>query len=676
MLRKRRLKNSTSELEQLKGLLLGKELEQLKELETKLEALHFESYNKKTIVEKVTPLFDEILLKRLESDGDETIKIFSKYIARIMHQASQDAPEELSEVLQETISEAISKEIANNKESVIDALYPVMGGMISKYVTQSIKEMMENINEKIESGLSFDKYKRKLKSKITGVSEAEMLLEESSDAIISSLFVIHKESGLLITEAHLKDQEIDDPHMVASMASAIKDFVNDWVQSHEEQSEVQILSYGNATLYIESAGSVYVVAFLDTEPDYEQRLEINAFFASIVKKYADFFQKFDGDDTAEEIQTLSQRMHDHLNRQEMLFKDKKEKSAKNPIKYILYFLGLTLTAYIIYLLNGWYFEYSLERKINEQTGQEVGISRKNGRIVLQGHVDSTKTLYEIEKIITKENREPIHNNLLIPMKQIDKMIKAQKIKSIVADELNEKILSLQKDLNKSQSHFSRVTTSINDEFKNSINVLNKEVSFLQEELNSSKSHFNAVLKNRTEKIEILKKEKNAIQKVIEVKQKIVSKLDKTFVNEIFYNREDSTLDFKNINLFSAGKVIYNETSMAPLQKSFEKYITILGDHKEYIESITVEGHTDSSGVNADNVELSQKRALFVMNYLLALDIVKQYRMQSLMHAEGKGSKEVINVNGIEDKEASRRIKIKFKLKESRMLENIEKIVND
>ena len=71
----RRQKNSISELEQLKKLLLEPELEQLKKLEAKLKTLDFQSQDQETIIERVTPLFDEILLERLRNKDAQTIKI-------------------------------------------------------------------------------------------------------------------------------------------------------------------------------------------------------------------------------------------------------------------------------------------------------------------------------------------------------------------------------------------------------------------------------------------------------------------------------------------------------------------------------------------------------------------------------------------------------------------------
>jgi len=380
------------------------------------------------------------------------------------------------------VTPAISKGIADNKETMIDALYPIMGGMISKYVTQAIKEMMETINKKIENGLSVENYKRKVKAKLSGVSETEILLEESSSSVISSLFVIHKESSLLIAEAHLEDKEIDDAHMVASMASAIKDFINDWIKNNESYNEVQILSYGNATLYIESAGSVYIVAFLDAEPDYEQRSEINTFFAKIVKEYATFFQKFNGDDSADEIVTLSMEMEDYLYAHQPA--SKKEK--KNPAKYILFFIAFLLLGYGMYVFNAWYIKNGLENTVYAQTGEHISISRENDYFVLNGQVSSTDTVYEIEKIMKRHSKKMIKNHLLVPMTYIDKRLKdEQNLGTSSVNSLEKKLLFLERN------------------FEKSVNGLQEKILILTEELKASKKHLRQVVE-RESKIEQFK----------------------------------------------------------------------------------------------------------------------------------------------------------------------------
>ncbi|HHD72584.1 MAG TPA: hypothetical protein ENL02_01505, partial [Epsilonproteobacteria bacterium] len=195
------LKNSSSDLDRLKELLLGDELEALAQIESKLKTLTILSDNPEEIKAKVLPFFDEMLLERLQDKGGAAISLLSDYLARIIAEASHRNNEALSQSLQGILSTAVSREIASNKDAMIDTLYPIMGGMVSKYVSTAIKELIENINRKIDDGLSMERYKRKIKSRVTGVSETELLLQEISEAHILSLFVIQKESGLLISEA-------------------------------------------------------------------------------------------------------------------------------------------------------------------------------------------------------------------------------------------------------------------------------------------------------------------------------------------------------------------------------------------------------------------------------------------------------------------------------------------
>jgi len=600
--------DNQNELVELKELLFTDQLDQIKALESKIETLDFEASDDATIMKRVAP--------------------------------------------------AISKGIAANKDTMIDALYPIMGGMISKYVTQAIKEIMETINKKIENGLSFENYKRKVRAKLSGVSETEILLEESSTSVISSLFVIHKESSLLIAEAHLKDKEIDDAHMVASMASAIKDFINDWIKNNESRKEVQILSYGDATLYIESAGSVYIIAFLDTEPDYEQRSQINAFFAKIVKKYAMFFQKFDGDDSADEITTLSMKMENYLYAHQSTTKEEK----KNPAKYILIFIAFLLFGYAAYVFNAWYIRNSLENTVYSQTGEHISISSKNDSLVLNGQVSSTDVVYEIEKIMKRHSQEMIKNNLLVPMIYIDKRINAKhNLDDSSVNILEKKLLFLEKNFDKS------------------VNGLEEKILTLSKELKKfedSKEHLNKLLKSRTDEISILQNEKAQLKKIAQIKNEIFTRLDNAFSEDKFYNKQDHSLDFRKMSLFTVGNTEYKKEMINTVSEVFTKYMSILVEYKEYIKNIIIEGHADSSGIDKNNIVLSKKRAVAVKYYLENLSIIKQYHMQSSIKIEAYGNSRTIHVDGLEDRDASRRIKVKFELKESRVLDNLRRIIND
>jgi len=630
--------------------LLSSELKQLKVLETKYEALKEASYSEETVIFKVTELFNEILTKRFEKEGEATVAIFSKYITKIIAKAYKDSPQALSEVLKDTIAQSIAKEIENNKDSMIDSLYPIMGGMISKYVSQAIKEMMQNINAKIEDGLSMDKYKRKLKSKMTGVSESELLVQESNLASISSLMLIQKESGLLIAEAQISKNEVYDPHMVASMASAIRDFINDWIQQNSSHDEVQILTYGEATLYIESAGSVYMIAFLNKEPEPELRGKINYFFASLVKEYSPFFRSFEGDDSDVELEALSKKMSIYLENQIPIGIEKTKPKKQNYSKYFFLSVILIYIIYLAYLGTISYKEYLLEEKIFTQTKEKIEISYEKDNIYLSGYLKNIDNNIEIEKLIRQEGNENIINHLHLPLSILLKT-EAKKRKELFR-KLNKDFLFVENTLKE------KVLKS-----KQELNNLALKLQNTEYTLKSMKEKFSIELNKFRQKRE-------KIAKIIN------QKLNKVFKSSPYYIPSENALDFAKVNIFNVGESKYNKKTIKILREEFSKYIRVLTPYKEYISKIIIEGHSDSRGIYKKNLQLSTQRALNVKANFLTLQVVKDYNMQSLLDIESFAIKEVSKDKTNLYKEASRKIKIKFDLKESKILNTLGKIIND
>lgn len=552
------------------------------------------------------------MLSSLQDKDQKTISILSQYFAQTLKQASNHDSKALTSSLQAILSSTISKEIENNQDKMVDALYPILGGMVSKYVTQAIKKLMEGINTQIEQGLSLKYYKRKAKALFTGVSEAQLMLEEASDAHILAMYVLQKDSALLIAQAQLEESTIGDPHMVASMASAIKDFINDWVSSSEESKEVQIMSYGNITLYIESAGSVYLIAFLDAEPDYEIREEINSFFASLVRRYSTFFQAFDGDDSAQEVEDISTEMSVYLNNQASLDTINIQQASSR--KYGLWLIGIAIVTYM-----GWSgykkFElYQIEQQILEQTGYAVKLKNKKDQIYLLGEVKTFEDDKKIRDIIEKSTNIEINNQLRMKLPDIYRIIHHQ------SDTIQNRITKLEAQMQRSQEKVIQ------------------------------KLHF---------------------------KEFIIAKIDKLFEKQQgVVVRKDGSLDFSDLKLFNTGTVILNEQDKNTIKKVFKEYVgLLLGDEeiRPFIKQIILEGHTDSIGRAVTNKKLSLSRAQMVKEYILSLNLPKEYNLEHLLLTQGAGSQELIFTNGIENKEASRRIKIKFVLNKQLLLQNIGKI---
>jgi len=94
------------------------------------------------------------------------------------------------------------------------------------------------------------------------------------------------------------------------------------------------------------------------------------------------------------------------------------------------------------------------------------------------------------------------------------------------------------------------------------------------------------------------------------------------------------------------------------------------EFQDEIHSIVIEGHTDSSGTDKRNLPLSQQRSMTVvqesLDILSAEDSTTSLRLRPcflhLLSASGRGSSELFLVEGKEDRDRSRRVVFKIRVR--------------
>jgi chemotaxis protein MotB len=83
-----------------------------------------------------------------------------------------------------------------------------------------------------------------------------------------------------------------------------------------------------------------------------------------------------------------------------------------------------------------------------------------------------------------------------------------------------------------------------------------------------------------------------------------------------------------------------------------------------VRSVVVEGHTDETGTDAWNVQLSQNRATQVAEQTLQLlsHDSKNYRcFLSMMSASGRGDNDLVRIGGQIDEDKSRRVEFHLRV---------------
>lgn len=213
------------------------------------------------------------ITKRLDrlTETLEERKNLSKRVDPIIQQKLDEFVKEIPKTLGPTITRTLKEEIANSKDAVVEALYPIIGKMIKRYIQNEIKILSENINNKVSSAFSFDGIKRKMRSKFTGVKEGDIILATANKPIINELFVIEKGSGILL--GNYSNTQTIDKDMVSGMLTAIKSFVEDAFEGGEQNLES--IEYELYTIHIQNFYSYYMAFVISGNYDqsFEDKLE-------------------------------------------------------------------------------------------------------------------------------------------------------------------------------------------------------------------------------------------------------------------------------------------------------------------------------------------------------------------------------------------------------------------
>ena len=176
-----------------------------------------------------------------------------------------------------------------------------------------------------------------------------------------------------------------------------------------------------------------------------------------------------------------------------------------------------------------------------------------------------------------------------------------------------------------------------------------------------------------------------IDKLVGLRSQIIEDLRDNLSNvgqRVTVDRKTGAVTFESSVLFDTGKNEIKDAGKAALNSCIPVYIhTLLSDeYRDYVGEIIVEGHTDTTGQYLNNLALSQQRALAVATYCLSdemtgLSDADKETFKSILTANGRADADPIyNADGTVNMDASRRVVIKFRMKDSDMIDQMSAIL--
>ena len=230
---------------------------------------------------------------------------------------------------------------------------------------------METLNEKLDQSLSADRWKARLKAKLSGRSEAEILLQQNPPLQIDEILVIHRPTGLLIARAGgaSDTDEGADRELVSGMLTAIMSFSRDAFGSDDE-SDLESLAFGDSQLFLRTSPAVILALRANGLPPKKFGTALDRLFRSFLDQWGATLANFDGSLQEQEESALQS----DLNKRFSDFLEAKKKSFRPRSRKGL--IGVAAVAACLVLWIGYevYDDWWITRI--EQTGREVVVRQE------------------------------------------------------------------------------------------------------------------------------------------------------------------------------------------------------------------------------------------------------------------------------------------------------------
>ncbi|BAY11730.1 OmpA family protein [Calothrix sp. NIES-2098] len=254
---------SSDELSTLRSLLLGVEPTQLNKLYERLN-------NPQIQAEDISRLLPEAVILRSKED------------------------KQLGEAIVSTVETAIHSSVKQDHNILSEAFFPIVGPATRKAISTALEEMMQSLNQTLEHSLSPQSLRWRLEAKRTGKSFAEIILLRTLVYRVEQVFLIHKQTGLLLQHIVAPRVTTQDPDLVSAMLTAIQDFVKDSFNV-EKQEGLHSLQFGELTIWVEEGPQVVLAAMIRGKPPQDLKLILQDAIAKIHLRLSSEIKDFTGD---------------------------------------------------------------------------------------------------------------------------------------------------------------------------------------------------------------------------------------------------------------------------------------------------------------------------------------------------------------------------------------------
>ena len=251
-----------AELECLRRLILGREIDDLADLRRQLT-------NPEVRARALSRVITEAILLRTQAD------------------------QKLDTVLKPTVERILRGSVRRNPAELAYNLFPVMGPAIRRSISEGIRSMLQDFSRVLEKSFTLTGLKWRLTAMRTGRSFSEVAFLNNLEYQVEQIFFVHTQTGIpllhLVNDGvHAKDASGDQ---VAAMFTALQHFVTDSFA----EGELNDLNFGDAQICVVRGPETYLACVVRGQPPAGLRTSMQAALELLVIELAEELDSFNGD---------------------------------------------------------------------------------------------------------------------------------------------------------------------------------------------------------------------------------------------------------------------------------------------------------------------------------------------------------------------------------------------
>ena len=258
-------------------------------------------------------------------------------------------------------------------------------------------------------------------------------------------------------------------------------------------------------------------------------------------------------------------------------------------------------------------------------------------------------------------------------------------KIALQEEYTQELLDKQNALDKKDETLQNQDAQLKTQYEK-LAEQEQQLAALAAKLKEQESTLNAQQSALDEKTAQLKDQQAQIDQIIGVKADVIEALKNEFSKNninVDIDAQTGALTLEASVMFDYDQAELTDAGKQALEQILPIYCKVLlqDDYMKYLAEIIIDGYTDTDGDYSYNLQLSQQRSLAVAQYLLDiqgnfLDATQSQNLEKYLTVNGHSmANPVLDANGNVDKDASRRVEVKFRLKDEEMIDELNQLLS-